>query len=120
MSITGAHKALKRLHTPVVVKRKASGSYVNGEWTEGTALADVNTTLGSVPLTPKQVQLLPEGMYTTQDRYFYQAIRPGVSVVAIQKNDRIVLDGVSYIVQDISDRFFDGGFIRYLAKKETL
>ncbi len=116
MSITSAYRALNRLHQSVTIQRKNSGSYVNGEWVPGSTQPSLVAKLASVPLTPKQVQTLPEGQYTTQDRFFYQI----GNAVAIQKNDRITLGLETFVVQDISDRLFDGGFLRYLAKKEIV
>lgn len=116
MSITTAHKALRRLHQSVEILRKTSGSYVNGEWVPGDSEPIVEVELATLPLTPKQIQLLPEGHYTTQDRYFYQI----GNTIPIAKYDRIQLGSESFAVQDISDRLFDGGFIRYLGKKENI
>jgi hypothetical protein len=115
MSLTKAYKALRRLHQPVSLVSQTSGSYVRGEWVPGTPEPSVDVRLASLPLTPKQVQLLPEGQYTTQDRYFYQI----GNEVSIQKYDKIRFGNETFVVQEVSDRMFDGGFYRYLGKKEV-
>jgi hypothetical protein len=112
--ITRAYRALlNRLRTVSVYQY--SEKFVDCERIE-TLSASGTKNLCIIPITPKHLKYLPEGVYTLQDKKFYEVGSGTIaekSIIQITETDK-------YRVNQIDDRYLDGGFTVYLGKKETV
>lgn len=95
----------------VEVKKFSPGAYANGEWTKGGETPG-STQMIAIPITPTQLRNLPEGKYKAGDMRFYHKGAP-----VYGQGDLILLGEVKFEIMDISDRFHDGGFTLYFAKR---
>ncbi len=110
--ITNAYRALlKRLRTVTVYVH--SESFIDGEYVE-TISSSGTYQMAIIPITAKQLKYLPEGVYDTQDKKFYQI---GDGTITAKSTIQITADDV-YRVKEINNRYLDGGFTVYFGKKE--
>jgi hypothetical protein len=110
--ITNAYKALlKRLRTVTVYVH--AESFVDGEYVE-TVSSSGTYQMAIVPITAKQLRYLPDGVYDTQDKKFYQIGDGAIT----EKSTIQITAGDVYRVKDINNRYYDGGFTVYFGKKE--
>lgn len=83
--------------TPVVITRQTAGSYVDGEWVEGTD-SSVTVQANVHPFTDYQVMLLPESDRTKAWLWFFTAdpIRHKKEGTAGYGGDRFTWNGEVY------------------------
>lgn len=111
MSITQVHKAINRHLRTMTVDVFQSESYVNGEQVAVYATG-VSKTLAVFPLSNRDMQFLPDGAYTFQDRKIYE-LGTGTLI------DKSILnfDGDKYLIKGGTKRNFEGGFTTYMSKR---
>lgn len=79
----------------VIVKRRAAGTLVNGNWTEGAE--STLTILASIqPLRPAEMESLPEGRRTSKAFKLFTSDK--LNLVSSASPDRVTLYGESYEV----------------------
>jgi len=112
MSLTAVATSLKRHLRTCTVTPPGTEQTIGGEVvrTPGTP---VSMSLAVFPLSAKELKFLPEGVYTKQDVKLYEmggrTIQPQSTVETP--------DGDSYLVNDYTDRSFEGNFSKYLCKR---
>jgi len=110
--ITTAYKALlKRLRTVTVYLH--SESFVDGEYVEAVSSSGTYK-MAIIPITADQLKYLPEGVYNTQDKKFYEVGNGAIP----EKSTIQITAGDVYRVKEINNRYLDGGFTVYFGKKE--
>lgn len=113
MSVTNVSRALTRYLRPVSVKLKGIDSIVKGKVIP-TFATPVMVALAHFPLTPKDLKYLPEGVFNFQDRVFYE-VAPGI----LSQGSIAIIGSDSYLIQQTSDRTFEGGFVEWIGKKQA-
>ena len=58
----------------ITIKRQQGGAYINGDYVKGSDV-DINILASQQPLTPNELQQLPEGRRTNQSFKFYTDIK---------------------------------------------
>jgi len=111
--ITQVYKSIIKHLQPIAVKRFISEEYIDGENTRVFATSE-NYNLATFPMTDKDLRFAPEGVYTFEDRKFYQ-----IGSGTIPMKSEITFSGSLYEVKSFSDRSFDGNFTKYFGKKIT-
>jgi len=91
--------------------------FVSEDYDEYGELEQVFTTgvskrLAIFPLTFKDLQQATEGQYTTQDKKFYEIGIPTLTLKSI-----VSFESEDYLIDQVSNRMFDGGFSMYMGKK---
>lgn len=83
--------------TPVVITRQTAGSYVDGEWVEGTD-SSITVQANVHPFTDYQVMLLPESDRTKAWLWFFTAdpIRHKKEGTSGYGGDRFIWNGELY------------------------
>jgi len=114
MSLTQVQRSLVRHLRDCEVSLPVSGSYVAGEWVSTGSQEPVEVKLAHFPLSFKDLKIMPEGNYTTQDRVFYQI----GNAITIPVDSEITTDGATFTIKTIKDRIFDGGFMKYVGKRK--
>ncbi|MCH1910653.1 hypothetical protein L9Z41_16845 [Leptospira noguchii] len=115
MSLTGVADSLKDFSRPIQFFRKlpkatnARGESIR-EFATGIPLTWPVTTISS-----KQLYVLPDGQYTSEDRNFYQIGK----AIQVNVGDEFEFEGVRYIVSITKDLNFEAGFVRYVCKKKV-
>ena len=110
--ITNAYKALlKRRRTVTVLCH--SESFIDGEYVESVSSSGTYE-MAIIPITANQLKYLPEGVYDTQDKKFYQVGNGAIT----EKSTIQITAGDVYRVKEINNRYLDGGFTVYFGKKE--
>lgn len=114
MSLTGVADSLRPFIRPVkYIKKLGKSKNGKGEWQTNYA-APIDLDMPVTTVSSKQLYVLPEGMYTIEDRNFYQI----GNALSIDYEDKFEFEKVTYIVKDKKDLMFEAGFIRYICKKE--
>ncbi|RHX89852.1 hypothetical protein [Leptospira stimsonii] len=114
MSLTGVADSLKPFIRPVVYYKKLPKTKnLKGE-TVTTYADGITLDLPVTTVSTRQLIAMTEGMYTSEDRNFYQL----GNALPIDYEDKFEFNGVKYIVSMIKDMTFEAGFIRYVCKKE--
>ena len=72
----------------------------------------VSKRLAIFPLTFKDLQFESEGGYNRQDKKFYEIGEPSINQKSI-----VYFEDEKYLVDQVSNRLFDGGFSMYIGKK---
>lgn len=113
MSLTTVDKAIVRHLRSLEVTKLESEGYIDGENTRVFSTPS-NIDLATFPLTDKDLRFLPEGVYTVQDRKFYE-----IGSGTIPLKSQVVFGGSKFEIKSFSDRSFEGNFTKYFAKRIT-
>jgi hypothetical protein len=94
--------------TSLTVTRQAGGSYVQGVWTDGGGgPTTFSITVSVQPVTPRLIDMLPEGSRTDARFVFYAEIgQPEIYTVDLGgqvRADRVEYNGREYMVQSVGD-----------------
>lgn len=81
------------------IRRQSGGTRTNGHWVEGTE-SNVAITASVQPLTPKEMESLPEGRRTKQAFKLFTDTE--LKTVETQNPDRITLFGSNFEVLSIA------------------
>ncbi len=81
---------------PLVVKRKTTGSYVDGEWIEGTTTT-IDITASVQPLKPEEVQFLDEGRRNSSSYFLFTDTK--LNLVTSANPDLVTINGVDHEIQ---------------------
>jgi hypothetical protein len=111
--ITQVFKAIVKHLRPVQVRKFVSENYVKGENVRTFATPET-IQLACFPITEKDLKFAPEGVYTIEDRKFYE-----IGSGTIPAKSEIIFNNERYEIKSFSDRSFDGNFTKYMAKKIT-
>lgn len=95
----------------VLLITKGSGHYEQGEWISGHEGTPIELKMVVLPITPKQLKTLPEGVYTSEDKKFYLTGKP-----VLASDDILKFEDNQYKIGDISDRSFEGNYTIYYGK----
>lgn len=88
----------------LTVYRKTQGSYVNGDWVEGTE-AEITRTVNIQPLKPNEILLLPESERTRQwwKVYSDEDLRTDKEGAGGYSADEFIYQGERYKVMKVSN-----------------
>jgi hypothetical protein len=111
MSITNVHLAINRHLRDLVVEIPQSESYVDGELVV-VSITGVNKELAIFPLSRRDLEFLPEGEYTFQDKKIYE-----IGSGTVEDKSIVTFDNSKYLVDGGTRRNFEGGFTTYIAKR---
>lgn len=111
MSVTNVHIAINRHLRTMTVDVFQSESFVDGENTQVFSTG-VNKTLAIFPLSNRDLQFLPDGVYTFQDKKIYE-----IGAGTLTDKSIVNFDGSRYIVDGGTKRNFEGGFTTYIGKR---
>lgn len=88
----------------LTVYRKTQGSYVNGDWVEGTE-AEITRTVNIQPLKPNEILMLPEAERTRQwwKVYSDEDLRTDKEGASGYSADEFIYQGERYKVMKVSN-----------------
>ena len=109
MNLSGA---FKKYLQDVSYTAKAAGKFVRGEFVEGAATTET-MKMTVIPMTPKTLRYMPEGVYDINDIGCYHE---GQAV--LNRFDKITVNGNRYFVRDIHDRRH-GTYTKYFCKVDN-
>jgi len=109
--ITNVHIAIRRHLQTVTVKSLISESFVDGEYTPVYATG-VNVQLAGFPIGRKDLNFFGDGVYTFQDRKFYE-----IGAGTLKDKSEITFDGDRYLIDGGTKRNREGGFTTYFGKR---
>lgn len=109
--ITNVHIAIRRHLRTMTVKSKTGESFVDGEYTPVYATG-VSINLAAFPIGRRDANFFSDGVYTFQDRKFYE-----IGNGTLQDKSEISFDGNRYLIDGGTKRNFEGGFTTYFGKR---
>lgn len=113
MSVTQVYKAIERHLRPLQLRRFLGEAIVRGQ--EVRTFGEPETIqLATFPITDKDLRFLPEGVYTIQDRSFYE-----IGSGTIPQKSEITFENEKFELKSIAGRSFEGNFSKYIGKKIT-
>ncbi|MCE9500565.1 MAG: hypothetical protein K8R21_08715 [Leptospira sp.] len=115
MPLTNVSIALRKHKQPVILHKRSSISENASGEVQFVWATPQNLEWPVTPISAKQLQVLPEGQYTSEDRNFYQI----GEAIQVNANDEFEFNGKRYVVGMIKDLIFEAGVIRYSCKKKV-
>lgn len=94
----------------ISVLRKTEGEYVNYKWEPGIEIL-IEIKASVQPLTPNEMQMMPEGRYTTQQFKLYTSFK--LRTVDEQNPDVVLVDGERFEVISVAPWQSLSGFINH-------
>jgi hypothetical protein len=107
--ITRVYRAIRK-HLRTVTVNQHSEAKVDGEYID--TYVSGTKQLAVFPLTLKDLRHDPNGVYTLQDKKFYE-----IGAGTINPKSTVVMSDGTYTIDLWSDRNFDGGFTMYVGKR---
>jgi hypothetical protein len=113
-------RAIRRFRTPITVRRKGTGTYVNGRYVpSGTETVLTINDAVVQPLSPKELQLLPEGFRTKAAiKVYSRELLRTADAEAGHEADRIDYQAEVYEVHAVEDWDAHGGYRKAVAIQE--
>jgi len=108
--ITSVYQAIIK-HLQSVTVNTHSERFVEGEYIETTASG--TKQLAIFPMTLQDLRFDPNGVYTLQDKKFYEL---GSGTVNLKST--VSLSDGTYMIDQLANRNFDGGFTVYIGKRQ--
>ncbi len=102
---------IRRRVVTVAHERRAGITIVDGFQVEGTPVTQ-NISAHHQPATPKDMKNAPEGQLQSETRVFWTEF-------ALRNADRLTVDSVEYIVQNVDDWDALDGWVKAMATELT-
>lgn len=110
--LNAVSKALDRHMRPVTVKTYTGETVAsNGEAT-GSTMTSSTADFAIIPISQKELQVLPEGLYDKFDRKFYSK-----TLYDVPNESVFEVGSEKFKVLSRDDRSFEGGFCVYYTKR---
>ena len=103
-----------------IVKRRADGEFIEGRYRRPTGADTEFPATGSVQvMTPRELQILPEGTRALAKRKLYTEceLKTGSIETNGKEPDHVVFNGTEYEVQSVADWSQQAGYFKYLLMK---